>query len=226
MKILYKILNAVLILTLIPILLFLPMFQFIVTVGMDSSSQLMAILGSVLDVEDIISSVTGIDIDSLPETYTIKDVYEIFLGEDAQIFTEDFDVSVLPDSLVKYLSAAAILFVIALACAVIVLILGLILKRKKGIMIGISALSFASAFAGGKCFSYIASQLVSGKISLTDILAELPAFADYSSYMSYIDIDIRLFKLSTAFNMTLVVLGALVILNIFFMVADQISEKN
>ncbi|MCD7827477.1 MAG: hypothetical protein LUG85_02940 [Clostridiales bacterium] len=224
MKIIYKIVNTLLVLTLIPILLFLPMFQFIMTVGMSSENQILSLLGSFLDVEEIISSVTGIDISSLPENYTLLEAYNMFFGDEAQISAEGFDTSVLPDSLVKYFSAAGILIVIALALAAIVMILGLFLKRKKGIMVVGSALSFGCAYAGGKCFTHIASQLVSGKISLVEIIAGIPAFSEYSSYISYIDIDVRLFKLSTAFSLTLVVLGAMFLLNLGFLIADQVSN--
>ena len=223
MKIIYKIINSALVLALIPVLLFLPMFRFIMVIGMSSSNQLLSMLGSMFDINSIITKATGFDFSSLPEFYTIKSAYELFTGEGSFIAKSGLDASAFPEDVIKFFSAAGILLCVALVIAVVVLLVGLFTKQYK-LCAGFSALSFACAFAGGKCFSHIAQQLVSGKISLVPVISQMEALKDYASYMNMVNIDIRLFDLASAFTMMLVILGALIALNIGFSLVKSISD--
>lgn len=222
MKVIYKIVNTLVALLTIPVLLFLPMFRFIVTVGVKSENQILSLIGGMLDINEIIMNATGIDLENLPEYYTIKNVYDMFLGDNAQISASEFDTSLLPDTLVKFFTAAAVLFAIALVCVVIVLILGLFTK-KKTLTASFSALGFVSLFAADKCFTHISSQLVSGKISLTSILSGMESLAQYKDYLSYVNIDIRIFEIVSAGTMLFVIFGALILLNIGFKLAESVS---
>lgn len=224
MKIIYKIVNTIATLAVIPVLLFLPMFRFIMVVDVSSGNQILSLLGGMLDINQIITKAIGVDLENLPEFYTLKSAYGMFFGENAQFANAGLDASALPAEMIHWFTAAGVLFVLALVCAVVVLILGFFIKKKL-IPAGISALGFAFAFAAGKCFSHIADQLVSGRISLSSILANMEALADYKSYLGYIDFDIRIFELSSAFTMLLIVFGALVLLNIGFHLADSVSDK-
>lgn len=223
MKVIYKILNSAITLALIPVLIFLPLFRFIMDIGVNSSNTLLSILGSALDIKNIIANATGIDFSRLPENYTIPDVYNFLFAENATFPTAGIDASVLPEELVKFFSAAAILLAVALFFALIVLIIGLFTKKKL-ITASFGALGFISAFSAAKCFDHVASQLVSGKLSLTPVLENLEALKDYSTYLKYIDIDIRIFELSSAYTMMLIVFGAIVLLNICFHLADSVSK--
>lgn len=223
MKIIYKILNSAVALALIPVLIFMPLFRFIMTVGMNSSNMLMSLLGNAFDLEGIISSATGIDVSALPETYTIPDVYNMLFSENATFSTAGIDASVLPEELVKFFSAAAILLVVALIFAIIAFVIGLFTK-KKILTAAFGALGFISTFSAAKCFDHIASQLVSGKISLNPVLENLESLKDYATYLDYVNIDIRIFELSSAYTLMLIIFGAIVLLNICFHLADSVSN--
>lgn len=224
MKIIYKIVNSLAVLAIIPVLLFLPMFHFIMTVGMSSSNQLVSLIGGMLNINEIIKNAAGIDFENLPEYYTLRGAYNMFFGENAQFNSAGFDTSALPEALVKFFTAAGILFALALLCAVIVLLVGLFTKKKM-LAAGFSALGFVFAFAANKCFTHIASQLVSGKMSLVQIIKGMEALSQYKSYMDYINLDIRIFELSSAYTMLLLVFGVLVALNIGFHLAESTSSK-
>lgn len=224
MKIIYKILNTLAVLAIIPVLLFLPMFRFIMVVGMNSSNQILSLLGGMLDINKIIANISGIDLEHLPEYYTIKSAFEMFVGENAKFNTAGFDMSALPESLVKFFTAAGVLFILAMVCALVTLIIGLFTKKKL-LSAAFSALGFIFTFAANKCFTHIASQLVSGKMSLVQIISGMEGMQNYESYMKYLNLDIRLFELSSAYTMLLIVFGLLVILNIAFHLADSVAEK-
>lgn len=224
MKVVYKILNSAVVLALIPVLLFLPMFRFIMNIGISSSNQLLSILGSVFDVSGVIKNATGIDFNNLPEYYTIKGVYDLLFAEGSAVTSAGLDTSALPEELIKYFSAAAILFVIALVFALLVLIIGLVTKKKL-LSAFFAAGGIASIFAANKCFTYIAEQLVSGKISLMSMIENMEALSTYSSYLKYIDVDIRILELSSAYTMMMLVFGALIALNIVFHLVESTTNK-
>lgn len=226
MKIIYKIINSAAVLAFIPVLLCLPMFRFIMTLGMNSGNQLLSLFGSMLDIDisGIISNATGIDFENLPEYYKITDLYELFFAENSTISASGLDISALPEELINYFTAAAVLFVIALVLAILVLIIGLFTK-KKILSASFAVGGFLCTFAANKCFLHVADQLVSGKMSLIPILEKMEALSSYSTYLKYIDIDIRIFELSSAYTMMLVIFGALLFINIGFHLAETTSVK-
>lgn len=223
MKIIHKILNSAAVLAIIPILFCLPMFRFIMTIGLDTGNQLLSLLGNAFNIESIIASATGIDVSKLPETYTIPELYNLIFAEESTFSFAGLDTSALPEEVSTYFTAAAVLFATALVFAVIALFTGLFVKKKL-VTASVGALGFISAFSASKCFNHIAQQLVSGKISLVPLIEKLDALKNYSSYVKYIDIDIRILELSSAFTMFLVLLAVIVLLNIGFHLADSVSD--
>ncbi len=219
MKIFYKIINSLVVLSLIPVLLFLPLFRFISVVNVASTNILTSLIGGFVDINPIIEKATGINIEKLPEFYTVRQAYELFFGEKANNAFAEFDMSVIPENVKVFFTAAFVLFVFALVCALLVLICG-IFTKKKALTISFSALGFISTFAANKCFAYIADQMVSGKISVVNILKGVKALSSYESMLKYLDFDIRIFELSSAYTMMLIIFGALILLGIGFMVAE------
>lgn len=225
MKILYKITNSLVALSIIPVLLFLPLFRFISVVSVASTNILTSLIGGFVDLNPIIEKVTGINIEKLPEFYTIQQAYDLFFGEKANDAFLNFDTSVIPENVKAFFIAAFVLFVFALVCALLVLIFGLFTK-KKILTASFSALGFISTFAANKCFAFIAEQLVSGKISVVNILKGVEALAEYETMLKYLNFDIRIFELSSAYTMLLIIFGALFIMSIGFYLAEStISSK-
>lgn len=224
MKIVYKVLNSVIVLTMIPVILFLPLFRFIMSIGMSSNNQILSLLGSLFDVSAIIKQATGVDFNNLPEYYTIKEAYDMLFGESSFIASAGVDTAALPEELTKYFTAAAILFAVALLIAVIVLIVGLVTKKKL-LCSAFAAGGMLSLFAANKCFTHIAQQLVSGKVSLISMLENMEALSSYSKYLEYIDVDIRIFELSSAYTMLMLVFGALIALNVVFHLVESTSTR-
>lgn len=220
MKIFYKIINSMVTLSIIPVLLFLPLFRFVSVVNVASTNILTSLIGGFVDINPIIEKATGINIEKLPEFYTVKQAYELFFGEKANNAFAEFDMSVIPDNVTAFFTAAFSLFVFALVCALLVLLFGLFTK-KKILSISFSALGFISVFAANKCFTYIADQMVSGKISVINILKGVKALTEYESMLKYLEFDIRIFELSSAYTMLLIIFGALFLLSIGFMIAES-----
>lgn len=220
MKIIYKAVNTLAVLAIIPVLLFMPMFRFIMTVDISSDNQILSLLGGLLDISSIIKQLTGIDLENIPEFYTIKEAMGLFFGENAKISASDVDLSVIPPEITKFFTAAFVLFIIALVFALLTLLIGLFTK-KKGLAASFSLLGLVSLFSANKCFSYIAQQLVSGKISPSSLLSSLKSLADYKDYLSFVNIDVRIFELSSAYTLMMIIFGAVIIFNIIFMLAEK-----
>lgn len=220
MKIIYKAVNTLAVLAIIPVLLFMPMFRFIITVDISSDNQILSLLGGLLDISSIIKQLTGIDLENIPEFYTIKEAIGLFSGENAKISASDVDLSVIPPEITKFFTAAFVLFIIALVFALLTLLIGLFTK-KKGLAASFSLLGLVSLFSANKCFSYIAQQLVSGKISPSSLLSSLKSLADYKDYLSFVNIDVRIFELSSAYTLMMIIFGAVIIFNIIFMLAEK-----
>ena len=115
------------------------------------------------------------------------------------------------------------LFAVALLFAVLALIFG-IFTKKRILTASFSALGFISTFAAGKCFTYIAEQFVSGKISVVEILSKVEALSNYEKYLDMLNFDIRIFELSSAYTMMLVIFGAIILLNIGFRLYDSVAD--
>ena len=144
----------------------------------------------------------------------------LFSGENAKISASDVDLSVIPPEITKFFTAAFVLFIIALVFALLTLLIGLFTK-KKGLAASFSLLGLVSLFSANKCFSYIAQQLVSGKISPSSLLSSLKSLADYKDYLSFVNIDVRIFELSSAYTLMMIIFGAVIIFNIIFMLAEK-----
>ena len=224
MKIAYKITNSLVTLAIIPILIFLPMFRFVSVVSIASTNILTSLIGGIVDINPIIKQATGINIEKLPEFYSVKQAYDLFFGEKANGAFADFNTSVIPDNVKAFFTAAFALFVFALLCALLVFVLG-IFTKKQTIPAVFSALGFVSTFVANKCFTYIADQMVSGKISVVNILNGVKALENYESALKYIDFDIRIFELSSAYTMMLMLFGALFLISIGFMVAESTQNS-
>lgn len=224
MKILYKITNSLVVLAIIPSLIFLPLFRFIAVVEMNSQNQLLSLFGSFLDINTIIANATGIDIENLPEFYTIPELVQL-IGENAANGSfSQFDTSFIPENVAQFFIAAFALLCFALLCAVLVLFFGLFTKKKL-LTASFSAVGFLSTIAANECFSYIADQLVSGKISALNILKGLESLKEYETYIDLIDFDIRIFELSTAYTALLVIFGALFIISVGFKLAESAQNN-
>ena len=229
MKYIYKITNSLAVLALIPVLLFMPMFRFIAVVSTSStgSNPLMGVvgglLGEIFDINAIIEKAIGINIEKLPEFYTISEAFNMFFGEGANEALKNFDISLFPETVINYFSAAGILFITALVFAVFALIFGMFTKKKIVPAI-FSALGFASTFAANKCFTYIAEQFVSGKISMVEIFSKMEALSSYEKYLKMLDFDIRIFELGSAYTMMLIIFGVIMLLNIGFILYDSVAD--
>lgn len=228
MKYIYKITNSLAVLALIPVLLFLPMFRFIAVVDTSGGSNPLmgvvgGILGGIFDINAIIEKAVGINIENLPEFYTIPEAYNMFMGEGANEAFKNFDFSLFPETVINYFTAAGILFAAALLFALITLIFG-IFTKKRILTASFSALGFITTFAANKCFTYIADQFVSGKISVVEILSKMEALANYEKYLDMLNFDIRIFELGSAYTMMLVIFGAIVLLNIGFRLYDSVAD--
>lgn len=229
MKILYKVINALSVLAIIPALLFLPMFRFIATVDVASSSnQLVSVLGgllgSVLDINAVIEKAIGINFEKLPEFYTIQEVIELFGGETTKNAFADFDTAILPDAMKIFFTMAFVLFTAAIVFALLTLISGIFAKKLTVPSI-FSVLGIASVFGAKYSFTYVADQLVSGKISVVSILQKLPALESYQNYIKYLNFDIRIFELSKAFNALILIFAIIVAVNIIFKIAVSVSDN-
>ena len=224
MKIVYKITNSLVTLAIIPILIFLPLFRFVSVVSIASTNILTSLIGGLVDINPIIEQATGINIEKLPEFYSVKQAYDLFFGEKANGAFADFNMSVIPENVKVFFTAAFVLFVFALLCALLVFVFGLFVK-KQTIPAVFSALGFVSTFAANKCFTYIADQMVSGKISVVNILNGVKALENYESALKYVDFDIRIFELSSAYTMMLMLFGALFLISIGFMIAESTQNS-
>ena len=53
----------------------------------------------------------------------------------------------------------------------------------------------------------------------------MEALSTYSNYLKYIDVDIRILELSSAYTMMMLIFGALIALNIVFHLVDSTASK-
>ncbi len=227
MKIIYKIVNSLLALCVVPVLLFLPMFRLILTVGMSSSSGLGilgGIIGSAIDMNKIIANVTGIDLEHLPEFYTLKAAYDTLFGADAKLSAGDVDVSALPDGLISSFRNMLITLACIVLIALVIIIIG-VFTKKIAANIALSGAGFIGTFVMNRFFMNAAGPLVSGKMPVKSILAAVKSLEQYKSSLDYIDIDIRIFQLSSAYKMLFIVFGVLILFNIIFFFIQQ-SDNN
>lgn len=223
MKVVYKIVNSAVVLAMVPVLLFLPLFRFIMKIGMNTDNQLLSILGNMIDIPTVIKNLTGTDLNALPEYFTIKGAYDMFFAEGSTLAETGIDLTALPEEVIKYFTAAGILFAFALLFVLIVLVLGIFIKKKL-VTAGFAAAGTACLFAANKCFTHIAQQLVSGRISVASLIENIEALSSYSTYFKYISVDIRIFELSSAYTMMMMIFIALIVLNVIFHLVDSTAN--
>ena len=227
MKYLYKILNTAVTVAFIPVLVFLPMFRLILTVNMSSSSSLGilgGLIGSALDMNQIIANFTGIDLEHMPEFYTIKDAYTTLFGDGAKLDTADVDIAALPDGLISSFRNMLIALAVVLIIALVILIIGLFTK-KLGANIVLSGAGIIGTWAMNRFFMGAAGPLVSGAMPVSSILAAVGSLADYQSSLQYVDIDVRIFELAGAYKTMYLIFGVLLLVNIIFLIIRQ-SDDN
>lgn len=231
MKIAYKITNAVAVLATIPALLLLPLFRFIAVVDMASDKGILSAIGGLLgnvlgdnmNINSIIEKFTGINIEKLPEFYTVFDLYDMFADEQAAEAFAGFDMSVIPEQMKTFLIVAAILILVSVFFAFMTMFTGFFAK-KITVPIVTSVLAIGSAFGAKYFFGNVAQQLISGKIAITTILKGVPSLKSYSSLIDFIDFDIRILELSHAFTVFMVLLVLILLLNIGFRVALSLKD--
>ena len=177
-----------------------------------------------LDINAVIEKAIGINIEKLPEFYTIQEVIELFGGETTKNAFADFDTAILPDAMKIFFTMAFVLFAAAIVFALLTLISGLFAKKLTVPSI-FSVLGIASVFGAKYSFTYVADQLVSGKISVVSILQKLPALESYQNYIKYLNFDIRIFELSKAFNALILIFAVVVAVNIIFKIAVSVSDN-
>lgn len=223
MKIFYKILNTAVTAALFPVLILLPMFRLILTVNMSSSSNLGilgGLLGGAIDMNKIIANLTGIDLEHMPEFYTIREAYETLFGEGAKLNTADVDVAALPDGLISSFRNMLIALAIVLIIALAIVIIGLFTK-KLGANVILSGAGLLGTFAMNRFFMGAAGPLVSGSMPVSSILAAVKSLADYQSSLQYVDIDVRIFELAGAYKTMYLIFGLLLLVNVVFLIVQQ-----
>ncbi len=227
MKIVYKISNLIAGLAIIPVVFFLPMFRFIAKVSIGSDNQLLSMLGGLLgnafDVNTIIENVTGINIEELPEFYTIPELYEMFMGENANGAFSGFDFSVVPEEMKTQFILFAVFFLVAIFFTFVTMISG-VFAKKITVPCVTSALALASGIASKMIFTNAVAPLISGVTSVTTLLTGVPALASYKSVLKYLDFDIRILELSHAFTVIIIILAAIFILNVAFRLALSVKD--
>lgn len=213
MKAVYKIGAVLLLLAILPVLIFLPFVKIIV----------------VSDVASLFGSTPSILLD---ESYSLKELYELYENNKEAIASSGFSLSSLPENFISALKVPGItflvLFALALLCMVLALFFVLFSKNKRGAMV-LSALGAASAFGMNTAFNNIAKPLINGAISVTDLLGEeflskisggMSALG--SALMSILGggskqlIDIRLLNLSSAYLFMLLLFLGVILWSVAF----------
>lgn len=216
MKALYKTGTALLALAVFPVLIFTPFIKIII----------------VSDITSFFSSTPKILVD---DSYSLKELYELYTANKETISSSGFSLSSLPENVVSALKTPAVLFLIffaiAILCAVLVFFVGLISKNRRWPMI-ISAVGAGSSFGMNLAFNNISKPLVNGTISVTDFLGE-DLLSKMSGGLSELGnalmslfgsgkelIDIRLFNLSSAYLFMLLLFLAIILWSVAFTLAE------
>ena len=215
MKILYKLSTAILSLCIFPIVIFLPFFKLVVT----------------SDVLSLFSSSSG-DV-LINDSYSLKNIYELILP-----YTEDssvsFSIANIPQSVRDALAIPVTFFlaffILAILSALVIFIFGLFTKKKK--IVGVfSCMGIGFTLGMNIAFENFSKPLVSGTISIVELLGEetfnailtkqsalagiLTSLVNTSSL-----IDIRLLNLSTCYIVMLLLFVALLVITISSVLVD------
>lgn len=228
MKILYKIVTPVLTVLIFPVILFMPFFRLIT--ASDTVNQLLSKYG-------------------LGEQITLLDLYHAVSNIKAQASADgktlNFSLDVIPQQARGYLAAFSVFFAIAIICAVLVIILSPILKKKL-VISGISLFGVLSSFLMNVFFDKAAHGFFSGEIDVIDIYTAvtgdssvstltglvgniLGAVSGESSQLGgilnsllgdYTGVDIRILELSSAQTFMILIFGAVTVFTVVMRLAQ------
>ncbi len=228
MKILYKIVTPVLTVLIFPVILFMPFFRLIT--ASDTVNQLLSKYG-------------------LGEQITLLDLYHAVSNIKAQASADgktlNFSLDVIPQQARGYLAAFSVFFAIAIICAVLVIILSPILKKKL-VISGISLFGVLSSFLMNVFFDKAAHGFISGEIDVIDIYTAvtgdssvstltglvgniLGAVSGESSQLGgilnsllgdYTGVDIRILELSSAQTFMILIFGAVTVFTVVMRLAQ------
>ena len=212
MKALYKIGVALCALGVFPVVLFSPFFKLIVTT----------------DIASFLTKESQIIVD---DSYSLRQLYDLYLENKDELAASGFSLSSLPENVVDALKVPAIafltLFAVALLCAVLLFFFGIFSKHRRGPVV-IAILGAASVFGMNIAFNNFASPLIKGTITVKDILGE-KLISKMSGGMSVLGeaiqsifgnsnqlIDIRLLSLSSAYVFMILLFVAVLLITVFY----------
>ncbi len=228
MKILYKIVTPVLTALIFPVILFMPFFRLIT--ASDAVNQLLSKYG-------------------LGEQITLLDLYHAVSNIKAQASADgktlNFSLDVIPQQARGYLAAFSVFFAIAVLCAVLIIVLSPILKKKL-VISGISLFGVLSSFLMNVFFDKAAHGFISGEINVIDIYTAvtgdssvstltglvgniLGAVSGESSQLGgilnsllgdYTGVDIRILELSSAQTFMILIFGAVTVFTVVMKLAQ------
>ncbi len=228
MKILYKIVTPVLTALIFPVILFMPFFRLIT--ASDAVNQLLSKYG-------------------LGEQITLLDLYHAVSNIKAQASADgktlNFSLDVIPQQARGYLAAFSVFFAIAVLCAVLIIVLSPILKKKL-VVSGISLFGVLSSFLMNVFFDKAAHGFISGEIDVIDIYTAvtgdssvstltglvgniLGAVSGESSQLGgilnsllgdYTGVDIRILELSSAQTFMILIFGAVTVFTVVMKLAQ------
>ena len=210
MKILYKLSTAILALAIFPAVIFLPFFKLVVT-------------SSVLSLFSSSSGETLIN-----DTYSLKNLYDLWQPYKGNM--EGISINSIPESIRSALGLPATFFIgffiLALLCALVIAFFGLFTKQKKAV-VAFSGLGLAFTLGMNISFENLARPLVSGTISVTELLGDnlISALIGQEGILSSIItaltgssanslIDIRLLNLSATYIVMLLIFVAILVITV------------
>ena len=215
MKAFYKIGTVLLALAIFPVLIFAPFVKIIV----------------VSDIASFFSSTPSVLLD---ESYSLKDLYDLYIANRDTLSSLNLSADSLPETVVEAVRVPGIvflvLFAVAIVCAVLVIFFGLFSKNKRGARV-LSAIGAACSFGMNMSFNNIAKPLVNGSISITDLLGEdllnqlsggLASLGE--SLMSLFGsgelVEIRLLSLSSAYLFMLLLFVGVIVWSVVFTLVE------
>ncbi len=222
MKILYKIVTPILTALIFPVIVFMPFFRLIT--ASDTVNQLLTKYG-------------------IGEQITLLDLYHAVSNIKTQAAADgktlNLSLDVIPEQARGYLIAFLVFFFLAILCAVLIIILSPILKKKLPVA-GISIFGALSAFLMNVFFNKAAHGFISGKINVIDIYTAVTGDTSVSTLTGlvgnilgavsgesnqlggilnsllggYTGVDIRILELSSAQTFMLLIFGAVTVFTV------------
>ncbi len=228
MKILYKIVTPILTVLIFPVILFMPFFRLIT--ASDTVNQLLTKygIGEQITLLDLYHAVSNIKTKAAADGQTLN-----------------LSLDVIPQQTRGYLIAFLVFFALAVLCALLVIILSPILKKKLPVA-GVSLFGLLSTFLMNVFFNKAAHGFISGEINIIDIYTSitgdtsvstltglvgniLGAVSGESSQLGgilnsllgeYTGVDIRILELSSAQTFMLLIFGAVTVFTVVMKLAQ------